>query len=75
MTQRPAQGRLIVFEGLDDVGKTTLAECLIARLNEADIPCKLLAFPGREPGSLAQIHRRDGERLVRLVMCDVGSRE
>ena len=55
MTQRPAQGRLIVFEGLDDVGKTTLAECLIARLNEADIPCKLLAFPGREPGSLGRL--------------------
>ena len=55
MTERPAQGRLIVFEGLDGVGKSTLAEHLTSRLREADIPCRFLAFPGRESGTLGRL--------------------
>lgn len=55
MIEQPEQGKLIVFEGPDGVGKSTLAERLTARLAEAGIPCEHLAFPGREPNSLGRL--------------------
>ena len=55
MTERPTQGRLIVFEGLDGVGKSTLADYLTGRLRRAGIPCRFLAFPGRESGTLGRL--------------------
>src|SRR5262245_56005624 len=45
-------GRLIVFEGPDSVGKSTLAREVAAVLGGRGTPCDLLAFPGREPGTL-----------------------
>ena len=55
MTELPALGRLIVFEGPDGVGKSTLAEQFTVHLREAGVPCEHLAFPGRQPGSLGQL--------------------
>ena len=55
MTELQAQGRLIVFEGADGVGKSTLAEQLTGRLREAGVPCQHLAFPGKQPGSLGRL--------------------
>ena len=55
MTEQPAQGGLIVFEGPDGVGKSTLAERLTSRLHETGVPCEHLAFPGRQPGSLGRL--------------------
>ena len=45
-------GRLIVLEGPDGVGKSTLAELLCGELSRLGRRCTLLRFPGKEPGSL-----------------------
>ena len=55
VTEQEAQGRLIVFEGPDNVGKSTLAGHLTSRLCEAGIRCEQLAFPGNRPGSLGRL--------------------
>ncbi len=56
------RGNLFVFEGPDGVGKTTLAQALADHLGAENLPHKLLAFPGREAGSLGhhvyQIHHQ-----------------
>ena len=52
MTERPERGRLIVFEGPDGVGKSTLVKQLTSRLRKAGVPCEQQAFPGRQPDSL-----------------------
>lgn len=45
-------GKLIVFEGPDGVGKTTLAYKVVEGLNQLGISCAYYAFPGRENGTL-----------------------
>jgi thymidylate kinase len=58
------QGKLIVFEGPDGVGKSTLSEALTKNLRAADIPCEHVAFPGKEEGTIGRLvydlhHRPD----------------
>ncbi len=48
------KGRLYVFEGADGCGKTTLAGHLAHWLGERGVAVDLLAFPGREAGTLGQ---------------------
>jgi thymidylate kinase len=48
-------GKLIVFEGPDGVGKSTLARAIADALAVRETPCELLAFPGREPDSLGHL--------------------
>jgi thymidylate kinase len=49
------RGRLIVFEGPDGVGKSTLAAWFVDRLVGAGEPAELKSFPGNDPGSLGRL--------------------
>jgi dTMP kinase len=46
-------GHLIVFEGIDGVGKTTLTRSLVRALQADGVRCDAASFPGQEPGTLA----------------------
>ena len=48
-------GKLIVFEGTDGVGKTTLSHALAHYLTGLGIPCESVAFPGQEVGTLGKL--------------------
>ena len=52
---RNQRGALYVFEGPDGVGKSELAERLAQVLSASSVDCELLAFPGREPGTLGSL--------------------
>src|SRR5438876_5268719 len=56
------QGKLIVFEGPDGVGKSSLIEALAEGLRKAHISYEIVSFPGRRPGSLGlhihELHHR-----------------
>ncbi|HXR08043.1 MAG TPA: hypothetical protein VN765_11975, partial [Candidatus Acidoferrum sp.] len=45
-------GKLIVFEGADEVGKTTLAAMLAESLLSRSLACEVVGFPGNEVGTL-----------------------
>jgi thymidylate kinase len=45
-------GSLIVFEGADEVGKTTLATMLGNALTSKGTRCRVVGFPGNEVGTL-----------------------
>jgi thymidylate kinase len=47
--------RLIVFEGPDDSGKTTLSHALVKYLNSNGIACDYFAFPGGDVGTLGKL--------------------
>ena len=55
MSSRRENGKIIVFEGVDGVGKSTLARRLVGRLKESRIPSEYVAFPGREPGTIGHV--------------------
>lgn len=46
------QGKLIVFEGPDGVGKSTISRAIAATLEKLGEPCVLMSFPGQEEGTL-----------------------
>lgn len=49
------KGQIIIFEGPDGVGKTTVSLKLKEDLEQADIQCRYLSFPGKEKGSLGEL--------------------
>lgn len=52
MEALPRVGRLIAFEGPNEVGKTTISQALAHRIGSRGIPCEWHAFPGRLAGTL-----------------------
>ena len=55
MDSKAQTGRLIVFEGPDGVGKSTLSSALAGMLTELSVPCDHLAFPGNEEHTLGRL--------------------
>lgn len=64
-------GHLIVFEGPDGVGKTTLAQALVEELARRGARCDYLSFPGRDPGTLGhlvyEVHHDPGKFGIRVM--------
>lgn len=53
---RPApNGRLVIFEGPDGVGKSTISTAVAHELQRLGQDCLLMTFPGREPGTLGRL--------------------
>ena len=48
-------GRLIVFEGPDGVGKSTLCQALGDLLRARDLKCEHLSFPGKKVGTIGRL--------------------
>lgn len=48
-------GRLIVFEGSDGAGKSSLCEKFATAQNENGVASRLLAFPGNQKGTLGEL--------------------
>lgn len=46
------KGYLFIFEGIDNVGKTTIVEALYKSLLTRGIPCSKYSFPGNTPNTL-----------------------
>lgn len=54
-TSAAPTGRLVVFEGPDGVGKTTISAHVATALAAGGIDVELLTFPGKEPGTLGHL--------------------
>ena len=55
MLEAMNQGRLIVFEGPDGVGKSTLSQALVRRLRAMGLTCDHLSFPGKDEGTIGHL--------------------
>jgi dTMP kinase len=49
------RGKLIVFEGPDSVGKTTLVSHVKTLLDESQVQTEFLSFPGDRPGTIGRL--------------------
>lgn len=71
MTQGSDRGHLIVFEGPDGVGKTTLAKALVEELTRRGIRCEYFSFPGRDPDTLGrlvyEVHHEPGKFSIHHI--------
>jgi thymidylate kinase len=55
MAKRKLPGRLVVIEGPDGVGKSTICRLLLDNLSSQGIACELLSFPGKTAGSIGEL--------------------
>lgn len=55
MSTAVTTGRLIVFEGTDGVGKSTLSEAFVCAIRYIGIPCEYLSFPGKQKGTIGSL--------------------
>jgi thymidylate kinase len=55
VTRDGGRGRLVVFEGPDGVGKTTLTNAVVEELTRQGEPCECFSFPGQDPGTLGHL--------------------
>ena len=55
MSSQREVGKLIVFEGVDRVGKSTLTQGLVDRLNGLGILSEYATFPGTRPGTIGRV--------------------
>ena len=55
MSNQREPGKLIVVEGPDGVGKSTLARCPVGRLMRCRIRSEYATFPGKRPGTIGQV--------------------
>lgn len=55
MMSAGSRGHLVVFEGPDGVGKTTLAKALVDELIRRGTQCEYYSFPGRDSGTLGHL--------------------
>lgn len=53
--KHPKQGKLIIFEGPDGVGKTTISNEIAKYMKEQGEICELMTFPGKEPGTIGNL--------------------
>lgn len=64
-------GKLIVFEGVDGIGKSSLSKEVTRRLIDSNVRFESLAFPGNDPGTLGsliyQIHHDPGSLGLSIV--------
>lgn len=47
--------QLIIFEGVDAAGKSTICGHFLSRLTSRKLPARLFSFPGRAPHTLGQL--------------------
>jgi thymidylate kinase len=64
-------GKLLVFEGVDGCGKTTLSAALTQFLRAAGFDCERHSFPGKRPGTLGRhvydLHHRPKNLGVQTI--------
>ena len=65
------RGELIILEGPDEVGKSTLADALTSHLASLGIPCTHAAFPGDVDGTLGPLVNRVHHHPEELRLEDI----
>lgn len=66
-----SDGHLIVIEGANEVGKTTLARCLAESFLEKGLSCRVVAFPGNDAGTLGNLVKRVHENPLSFDVQDL----